>query len=141
MRTNLTVFVAGVLLAFLFNSGPIGDLAMLVFGVVLASGIAGVRLRVEAVHAPGGFAALGRLVTAFVGLSALLLAAAYVYAVYIRGAAIRFDSPGWVFWAVLPTVGAVLLWASWSPTPEEEPTTEDRIDAGLNRLRSRNLEP
>lgn len=134
MRTNLTVFVAGILLALMFNSGPIGTLATLVFGVVLASGIAGVRWRVEVVHAPGGWAALGRIVTAFVALFVLLLSAAYVYAVYIRGESIRFDSPGWVFMAVLPTMGAVLLWAAWSPYPREAPTTEEAVAEGLRRF-------
>ena len=40
MRTNLTTLVAGFLLALMFNSGPIGTLACLVFLLVLASGLA-----------------------------------------------------------------------------------------------------
>ena len=140
MRTNLTVFVAGVLLAFLFNSGPIGDLAMLVFGVVLASGIAGVRWRVEVIHATSGASALGRVAAAFAGVLALVLAAGYVWAVMIRDQSIRIDSPGWIFWGLLPLIGGFMVWAAWSPYPREEKTSLQQADDARNALSRRNLE-
>ncbi len=139
MRTNLTVFAAGFLLALLFDGGPVGALAALVCAVVLASAIAGVRWRVEIIHAPGVWTALGRAVTALVGLFLLLLAAAYVYVVLIRGLNLRFDSPGWFFWGAAPLVGAALVWAAWSPLPRVT-TTEETMERARHALSRRNLE-
>ena len=138
MRTNLTTLVAGFLLALIFNSGPIGTLAYLVFLLVLASGLAGVRWRVEVIHATSGASALGRVAAAFAGVLALVLAAGYVWAVMIRDQSIRIDSPGWIFWGLLPLLGALLLWAAWSPTPREAPTTEEAVADGLRDFVDRN---
>ena len=138
MRTNLTVFAAGFLLALLFDGGPVGALAALVCAVVLASAIAGVRWRVEVIHATNGASALGRVAAAFAGVLALVLAAGYVWAVMIRDQSIRIDSPGWIFWGLLPLLGALLLWAAWSPTPREAPTTEEAVADGLRDFVDRN---
>lgn len=138
MRTNLTVFAAGFLLALLFDGGPVGALAALVCAVVLASAIAGVRWRVEVIHATSGASALGRVAAAFAGVLALVLAAGYVWAVMIRDQSIRIDSPGWIFWGLLPLLGALLLWAAWSPTPREAPTTEEAVADGLRDFVDRN---
>ena len=138
MRTNLTVFAAGFLLALLFDGGPVGALAALVCAVVLASAIAGVRWRVEVIHATSGASALGRVAAAFAGVLALVLAAGYVWAVMIRDQSIRIDSPGWIFWGLLPLLGGLLLWAAWSPTPREAPTTEEAVADGLRDFVDRN---
>ena len=140
MRTNLTTLVAGFLLALMFNSGPIGTLACLVFLLVLASGLAGVRWLVEVIHATNGTSALGRVAAAFAGVLALVWAAGYVWAVMIRDQSIRIDSPGWIFWGLLPLLGALLLWAAWSPTPRAAPTTEEAVADGLRDFVDRNRE-
>ncbi|HEY3434261.1 MAG TPA: hypothetical protein VGK41_01275 [Solirubrobacterales bacterium] len=141
MRTSsLTVLIAGFLLALLFNDGPVGTLAIILWTAYWGSSIAGVRWRIEVDYLGSGLAVIARSVVGIAGVALLLLAAAYVWEVVIKDSSIRFDTPGWLWYGLLPTIGAAMVWAAWGQTPKDE-STQAKVDRALLDLSRRKLEP